>query len=230
VKRLLLPLWATACVLGLSAAASAKEELFGLRICGASECRDVGPWAGSLYGATTGPARPAPYYAITYLDRDGRPVSLGWPALYYVPSAGVVRRDSGLATWSWASGTSLRDAVRGLRPFPRPRLARVTVAGRRARDPDSYLRLYELPPSRRSPADPAGRPGGANDLWRYYERVRRHWIAVNLWSSRPTPWGDGANFVWVSRRGAVLKRDDELLRISPALARRVRRGVSLRGA
>lgn len=81
MKRLLLPLWATACILGLSAAASAKEELFGLRICGASGCHDVMPWPGTLYGATTRPARPAAYYSITYLARDGRPVSLGWPAL-----------------------------------------------------------------------------------------------------------------------------------------------------
>jgi hypothetical protein len=221
---------ATACALGLTSASSAKEEMWGLRICGASGCRDILRWQNWVDGTTTGPVSASAYFSISYLDRRGKPVSSDWPSLYYVPAADVLRRDGGIATWVSPSGADLREAVRGLRPFPRPRLARVIVGDRRARDPDSYLRLYELPSSQRPPADPAGtKPSDRNALWRYYERVRRHWIAVNLWSARPTPWGDGANFVWISRRGALLRRDGELLRIPPALAERVRRGASLRG-
>lgn len=225
---------AAACVLGLSSGASTKEDLWGLLVCGASGCRDVMRLLSWADGTTTRPAPPSAYFAITYLDRSGRSVDADWPSLYYVPAAGILRRDGGVATWISPSGSDLREAVRGLRPFPRPRLARVTVGGSRARDPDSYLRLYELPSSPRRPADPAGSaPAWYEDskaLMRYYERVRRYWIPVNLWSARPTPWGDGSNFVWISRRGALLRRDGEVLRIPRALAARVRRGASLRGA
>lgn len=219
-------------MLGLSSGASAKEDLWGVRVCGASGCRDVMRLLSWADGATTRPAPPSAYFAITYLDRQGRAAS-DQPLLYYVPAADVLRRGSGIATWIAPSGTDLREAVRGQRPFPRPRLARVTVGGNRAHDPDSYLRLYELPSSRRPPVDPAGSKPVWYDstaLARYYERVRRHWIPVNLWSARPTPWGDGSNFLWISRRGALLKRDGEVLRIPRPLAERVRRGASLRGA
>lgn len=220
---------AAACVLALSSGASAKEELWGLRVCGASGCRDVMRLLSWADGATTRPAPPSAYFAITYLDRQGRAAS-DEPLLYYVPAADVLRRGSGIATWISPSGSDLRQAVRGQRPFPRPRLAQVTVGGRRARDPDSYLRLYELPSSRLPPADPAGSKRESETLWRYYERVLSYWIPVNLWSARPTPWGDGANFVWISRRGALLKRDGEVLRIPRPLAERVRRAASLRDA
>lgn len=233
MRRSLL-LVAAACVLGLSSAPSAKEELRGVRVCGASGCHDVMRLLNWAYGTTARPAPPSAYFAITYLDRNGRPVDTDWPSLYYVPAAGILRRAGGIATWISPSGSDLREAVRGLRPFPRPRLARVTVGGRRARDSDSYLLLYELPSSPRRLADPAGSAPAwyedSNAVIRYYERVRRYWIPVNLWSARPTPWGDGANFVWISRRGALLKRDGEVLRIPRPLAERVRRGAPLRGA
>jgi hypothetical protein len=221
---------AAACVL-LAPGAGAKGDIWGLRVCGASGCREVlllANWAG---GTQARPAPPSAYFTITYLDRRGRPAA-DEPSLYYVPGADVLRRRGGIAAWMSPSSSELRGVARGLRPFPRPRLTRVTVGGRPASDPGSYLRLYELPSSQRPPADPAGRkPHGydQDELWRYYARVRRHWIPVNLWSASPTPWGDGENFVWISRRGALLKRDDELLQVPPALAERVRRGLSLRG-
>jgi hypothetical protein len=101
----------------------------------------------------------------------------------------------------------------------------VEVDGLRARDPQSYLALYRLPSPRTPIADPVHAVLTDKD---YVREVRRYWIPVNLWSRRPSPWGDGGNYVWVGRHADVLKRDDEILRIPYALAKRIRSAASLR--
>lgn len=217
----------------------------GFRFCGSSGCRDVTDRGVvrlllpvTWNGTPRGPAAPGPYYSVRLLDDRRRPVDshgLGLSTLFYVPGAGALRTGGAIAKWRRLGpyASDFGGAARAVRPFFHPRLTRVEVDGRAAKDPRSYLRLYEV--RGRFAYDPAGLhphllgEHGDGALVEYYRRVRRHWIPVNLWSSRPSPWGDGANFVWVSRRGSLLNRDGEVLQVSVALATRIRRGASLHG-
>jgi hypothetical protein len=217
----------------------------GVRLCGALACRDVTEQSAVRLliaplwnGAPRGPAAPGPYFSVRLLDERRRPIEshgLGLPTLFYVPRAGALRTGSLIAKWRrlGAYASDFREAARGLRPFPPPRLTRVEVDRRTAADPGSYLRLYAMHGGRAD--DPAGLypqiigEYSNEALVRYYQRVKRHWLPVNLWSSRPSPWGDGANFVWVSRRGSLLRRDGEVIHIAAGLAERIRHGLSLSG-
>ncbi|MGH3102506.1 MAG: hypothetical protein ACRDN6_00185 [Gaiellaceae bacterium] len=244
MKRQLLLAFAVA-LTGPTPAATAKEDpaVRGLMLCGATACRTITDRAavqlvlGELgrSGPVAGPAGPAAFFSVDVLASSYG--SEWYPRGYYVPSAGLVRTTFGhIAAWrrlGRGAALPLRAATRGLRPFPRPRLSGGEVDRRPVRGPATYAVLYSL--RGKSARDPAGRPpsqpgwGEGYDLWaRYFARVRRHWIPVSLWTSRPSPWGDGANFVWISRRGSLLKRDGEVLQIAPALAPRVRRGDPLR--
>jgi hypothetical protein len=217
----------------------------GVRFCGDSGCRDVTErsavrllLAPTWNGAPRGPAVPGSYYSVRLLDERGRPIdphSFDPPAVFYVPGAAALRMGSAIAQWRRLGpfASDFGAAVRGLRPFPRPRLARVEISGRPAHDPPSYLRVYEV--RGRVADDPAGlhpRITGEyseDALAKYYERVKRYWLPVNVWSTPPSPWGDGANFIWVSRRGSLLRRDGEVIHIAAALAERIRHGLSLSG-
>jgi hypothetical protein len=125
-------------------------------------------------------------------------------------------------------------AARRLRPFLAPILVRVEVDGRVANDPQSYLRLFRIPESKRAIADPAGpypddrETADTAEVVRSWQRIERHWLPVNLWSRRPSPWGDDWTSVWVARRLPLVKRDWQIVRVPPALAARIRRGRSLR--
>jgi hypothetical protein len=241
---------ATAVALLLPAAAPAKLQ-GKLRICGLSGCRvierhvghDRWPMLEALTGgAATNPARPGPFYTLTIVPLDGRPGLASAPA-YYVPGAARIRTNG---TVDWREGIwrelrmlppSLDAAVAALRPFPSPILTRVEVHGRVAKAPQTYLRLFRLPSAATAIADPAGpfppmlnAEGFANTsaIVRYWERVRRHWLPVGVRSRRPSPWGDAEASLWVARRLSLVRRGEEVVRVTPALAARVRRGAPLR--
>jgi hypothetical protein len=250
MRRLLVV--AVAAALALPAAAPAKLQ-GELRVCGASGCAIVDRHEGherwELLGAvtggsSTGPARPGPFYELTVVptDRRGR-VLTAFPLLrfYYAPRAERIRAtpsaDTGDGAWRTlaAPPPELAAAVRKLRPFPAPILVRVEVGGRLARDPHSYLRLFRFPAPKRGVADPAGpypRAGddGRRDIGQiagYWRRVQRHWLPVNLWSRRPSPWGDDSTSLWVARRLPLVKRDGEIARVPRAVAARIRAARSL---
>ena len=239
-------------VLAVPAAAPAKGWPGVLRICGLSACRIVDGKSEhdalrSLAVMTrreAGPARPGPFYelAILPLDERGR-AQRDFPSMraYYAPRGNRVRTSSAIAVDSgvWREADQLPSAVaamtRKLRPFPAPRLVRVEVDGRVARNPHSYLRLFRVTPPRGPIRDPAGPYPGTGDrgadtseLVRYWKRVDRHWLPVNLWSRRPSPWGDDWTSVWVARRLPLVKRDGEIVRVSAELAARIRGARSLR--
>ena len=239
----------TAVVLALPAAAPAK--LFGqLQVCGLSGCRivdrhvshDLWPMLADLTnGAATTPARPAPFYTVRIVPLRGHGDFTSEPA-YYVPGASKIRTNG---TLDWRDGmwrelrarpSAFDSAVATLRPFPAPLLARVDVNGRRVRTPQSYLRLFRLPSSPRPVADPAGphpemlnAEGYANTaaIVRYWERVRRHWLPVAVRSQRPSPWGDEDASLWIGRRLSLVRRGEEVVRVSPQLAARVRAAAPL---
>jgi hypothetical protein len=242
-----------AAVLALALPAAAPAKLQGaLRICGASGCRiidrHVGHEAWDALGAltggsATGPARPGPFYELTLvpLDSRGQPQpSFPFARFYYAPRSKRVRTNPAFApgdgTWRTVDTPPpvVAAAVRRLRPFPAPVIARVEVNGRVADDPQSYLRLFRIPESKRPIADPAGPYPAAHGtadtdaIVRYWNRIERHWLPVNLWSRRPSPWGDDSTSLWVARRLPLVKRDGEIVRVPLALADRIRRAQSLR--
>jgi hypothetical protein len=221
---------------GFAGAAPAKEPPRAIRLCGVDGCRTVADpsrvrvlLAAAASDVRVRPARPAAYYTIRYVWHDG---SLDVSRAYFVPAAGVLRTDAP-AAWvplGHAAGIFLWTA-RGLRAFPAPRVTAAEVDGRPVHDPASYLRLYRL--VGQPTADPAGIQPSTYawdyEQWsRYYERVRRHWLPVNVWTARASPWGDGDNYLWVGRRLPRLKRDGEVISIPPRLAACIRRAASVR--
>jgi hypothetical protein len=247
----LLLVLATAAVLAVPAAAPAKGWPGVLRICGVSACRIVegendGDALRSIAlmtgAAADGPARPGPFYelAILPLDERGRPQP-DFPAMRtsYAPRSNRVRTSAAAGDDAWRTPQRIPPvvafALRRLRPFPAPRLVRVEVDGRAARDPHSYLRLFRMASPRRPVVDPAGSyPSGGNrrtdtaEVVRYWKGVDRHWLPLTVSSRRPSPWSADSTSVWVARRLPLVKRDGEIVRVPRELAARIRAGRSLR--
>lgn len=230
-------------------AAAPAKWMGDLRMCGASGCRTIERHLGhdhwpllsalSTWPSSEGPARPAAFYRITIvpLDSRGRPdLDAQSTPIYFVPSARLARNEDGRGGVFWTRldriPEQLAEAVRKLRPFPAPRLTRVVVGDRVAKDPQSYLRLFRLPAPRRRVRDPAGpKPGElptTGEIVSYWERVGRHFIPIQLTSRRDTPWTDFNVSLWVGRRLDLIIRDGEIVPIPGALAERVRRAHGLR--
>ncbi len=207
-----------ALVIGLLAAlalppvAAAKGRV-NLEICGAQECRHlVGDSARPLrtdWALVTGvlnlpdsftfTATPpvSPYYKLR-LEADW----YEWSPLAYVPDAGVVRTSAGWVRIDRPTATRLRDATRGLEPFPAPTIERVRVNGRAVADAALYAGLFAKLP----PADPplGGTPGAK----------------IVAEASAPNPWTDNARLTYYPTRN-VLRRDTEVVRVPDALAAQI---------
>jgi hypothetical protein len=92
---------------------------------------------------------------------------------------------------------------------PPSKVSSVTVAGRTARDPQSYLRLLH---ARRQVL---AWPGAAG------------WLPVKLEAAQPSPWTDGLNDVRISKRNGLVWVDGWVFKISKRLAALARSGSSL---
>jgi hypothetical protein len=222
--------------------AAAKEAPTALRVCGASGCLIVGDaeaarsvWSDSRRIA---PAPPAPYLRVQFAQ--GRDSYYPVAPMFYVPAAHALRLRNGLDLAEWRAPAAVTEAALAaaaaeLPPFAPPTKVRAEVDRRPARDGSSYLLLFRIAGAPRD--DPAGQPPPTRDDvferhlddWvAYFGRVRRVWMPVQLRSSAPSPWSDGASDLWVSRRGSLLRRDGEVVAVPPQLAAKIRRGQSLR--
>jgi len=232
----------------LPAVARAKWQ-GDLRLCGASTCRTIERHLGheqwpllaalSTWPSSAGPPAPGPFYRLTIvpLDARGRP-NLASPSqpIYFVPNTRLARNDDGRGGAFWTRleqiPKPLAAAMRGVRPFPAPRLSRVIVGDRFAAAPQSYLRLFRLAAPRVRVRDPAGpRPSveaTTAESAAYWNRVERVYRLIRLQSRRDSPWSDWKTSLWIGRRVDLILRDGELVRIPHALAERIRRGESLR--
>ena len=201
-----------ATVAALALASRADAHGYGLAIvglCGASGCRtidaglelahhhergdrDLGPRF-----ADTPPL--GPYYELVVSNEAAR--------AWYVPYPGVVRARVGyeaphLTAWIEINARperSLRALLRGVEPFPPPRLTYVAIAGREASDPDSYLGLFD-PSLARAPSAST------------YRMLR---ISVRF--SRPNPWADVSRRLFYVPDRKLLARDTDFLRLSDEL-------------
>jgi len=236
--------WISLVAIAIVAPAGARPQAvpYALELCGPQACGSVldpgiveaVPTRSDAVRPRMPPAAPAPYYVLEVAVQGGG-VSLV-PGAFYVRGADAVRIAQPVTHAVWARlpahvAAALRAATKGVRPYPLPRIGTVLVGDRRARDPQSYLRLYAIAGT--PAADPAG-PRPTVDavhgfrIWqRWYAKVRRLWLPVVSSSTVASPWTGDSTDVWISKRGALLERDGQVVRIDATLAARARRALSL---
>jgi hypothetical protein len=220
MKRLAFAL-AAAAALALPASVAAKE-ISALQLCGAGGCRTITDHnalarfeqAGGDSDRSVGPAAPTPFYLLKVVVNTGEGGdAIAWQT-YYVPAGRVFRGVQGNhAEWTRApeaARTVLDQAADGLEPYTVPVVSRATVGRKVAKNPASYLALFQLPARK-------ARLG-----------VRTDWVRIRLRSAVPSPWTDGKNVLYFSARGRVLLRDGETVRLPKRVARSVRRASAVR--
>jgi hypothetical protein len=217
MRRILFVALATTSALLGATGAQAKAPPDGVDVCGASEtCVHLTVQQAETNWALWSP--PDPYNSV-------RPSAIApfllvrwhWPeqaaqSAYYVPSSGKVRQVDERGSLAWYSLTdakAVRTLTANVDTFPVPNVTHVTIGGRVARDPQSYLRVFSVGQE----TFPAILPG---------------WLRVRLTGDTPSPWTDTASDVRISRRGRLLWLDGTILRIPLPLAQRIRAGRSLR--
>lgn len=156
------------------------------------------------------PPPPQPFYRIGLTSNSSCAVVPDVPTAFFIPAAGEVRiyGRQGNAFWTKLPRdvtASLRKLVEKVKPYRAPQeLSQVVINDVSAARPSSYLRLYSI--GARTRTIPAG----------------TGWTPI-LFFGGTSPWTDGRDSLSVSRRGAYLKRDGELVRISTSIATRIRR-------
>jgi len=220
VKRLVL---VAAAALVFAAPASAKEIL-GLQVCGASGCAtEKGPQISSMIhegpggpftdgSAAIAPAKPGSYYRAYALMGDQGKV-FGRLAFYYVPGKAIVMPGEGAQTTTWQDASAswrlaLDRIAAKVEPFAAPTITRVSINGKNADDPQSYLSLYTV--------------GHAADT---YPKDATS-MQVVLESQRRTPWTDG-NYVVLYPKDRLLVRDGQIVSIPGSVADAAAVGASL---
>jgi hypothetical protein len=189
------------------------------QVCGATGCAELAPEAappvrlGADATAAVGPVAPASYFVVRFAE-------FGSALAYWIPSAGLLRlsqSQGGALHNVWvatlpAEDAVLREKAAGLTPFAAPAHLAVTVNYTRvaAKGADSYFRLFTIgTPIASEPAGVAWQP-----IWVH---------------GGASPWNDGLSSFAISRKGSLLKRDGQILRISTALAKRIRAAQPLAG-
>ena len=120
-------------VLALPTAASAKE-LAALTLCGTDGCQKITDHAalrGFMDGGyeTLGPKQASPFFTVKATMRAAGEDAGGW-TVQYLRAANLIRAEAeyGKQVWTRPAGTTsqaLRDAARGLQPYPAEKLGPV---------------------------------------------------------------------------------------------------------
>jgi hypothetical protein len=224
--RLLASLFAAALAIAALATPAAAKEVKRAKVCGPSDCvtvTDREKVSLLVGGDGGGPGSPPPasnFYTVEFTgDAEGNEFT--W-TVYYVPSAAMTRPafdpdgDAGpsLHTW-WAvdsKSAGLFGAVtKGLEPFPRPDLSSVTIGSKAVvAGADSYLRLFELPPTRASGSLPTA-----------------YSASIDLRSKEPTPWTDMPSDLSFSPTAGKLERGGQVVKVPEDLLADMRAGRPL---
>jgi LPXTG-motif cell wall-anchored protein len=124
---------ATLAALALPSAASAKE-VRSLTVCGTDGCEKVTDHAalkGFMEGGyeTLSPEEPGPFFNVKVAMRDEGEDAGGW-TVQYLRAANLIRAEAeyGKDVWTRPAGVTaeaLRDAARGLQPYPAEKLGPV---------------------------------------------------------------------------------------------------------
>jgi hypothetical protein len=201
------------------------KELASLKVCGASGCTEVESHAllrdaislAEIQGepVTIRTPPPARFFRLEFMvkgDEGSTPSFLQ----HYVPSHGAVAWRIGEGAWGWISVGERRAlyerATAGLKPFRKPAITRATVNGESARDPGSYVRLFQL---HRPTSD-------------YPDQS--DWIRIELGSATPSPWTTHAPTIEYSPSERILWRGTEFIKVPETIAARIDARKSLTGA
>jgi len=209
--------------LALPAPAAAKE-LSKLDVCGPSGCNSTSDRAllrrigeGSDGSVPADPPALAPFYTLVYHVRAGRGESFNGRKKVvfrtsFVPGAHLVRGtdEAGYVVWTTASQVftnAVARLTRGLRPFPTPRITRVSVRGTFVTDPASYERLITITSEN-------------TDFVEAYD-----WAPVDYRSTRSSPWR-GVLLEFSAKKHALL-RNNRWIHLDSALSKQVQLGTPL---
>jgi hypothetical protein len=196
--------------------------LLVVRVCGASGCKAI--FNGLFLVEPNAPAAEAtgappigPFYVLEpsnfRAEEQTQEASGPTTPAFFVPGTGVLRArpDAGqLAGQEWirlsdAKRAALMAVLRGVEPFPAPRVTEVLIRGRSARTPETYLGLYaELPPV----AEPSFSTGGKP-------------VAIAVRSDELSPWTDGHNRIAYYPDVRLLFRDGQWVRPTAELVERI---------
>ena len=203
----------------LDAAPAQAKELLGAQLCGPDGCVTQragglleGP-GGPFSGELAPPAKPGAWYR-GYLLAGDRGKVVGKILFYYVPAAGQVvqpGRFGQTTTWTRPDArlASLITALASrTKPYGTPRLTSVTLNGRTADDPQSYLRLWTLGKKATEYPDGLGSQ------------------QVIFFTEPASPWSDG-NYVVAYAKSHLLLRDGQLVAMPKDVAAAVAAGRSL---
>jgi hypothetical protein len=193
------------------AQAKGRVEICGARGCTLLYGMDAKPAVDVLTQGgreRVSPSAPAPFFTIHFAVQPESPLA------YWIPTAGLLRVGWERAIWirpTKAETRRLRAKTRGLRPLPAPKSVSVAVNLKPVRGDPSYLRLYTLGHVTRETVEHGG------------------WLKISFFG-RSSPWTDGKNSLWISRRGAFLRRDGEIIAVPATVAARVRARLPLTDA
>ena len=197
-------------LLAVTGAAGAKAPPTGMDFCGPSGCAHL-DWQAAenfwIRASSSGkPVGAAPFYVVRW-HFESEPEQTA----YYVPSRAAIRwhdRDAWTAMDA-AAASALNGALGRVEPYPVPTLTRATVGKREARNPQTYLALLDGKPSSVYPTTA--------------------WYRVRLFSATPSPWTNGTALIRLGKTAPYVVVDGWTLRLSRAVAKRARQGLSLAG-
>lgn len=215
MTRIGLALLAVAGAVLFAGAAQAKAPPGGVDVCGPTACAHLGMadaeqlWIGQT-GSSSSRAVPGRFYLLRWSWSPGEE-----DTAYLVIDSSAIRWNSGpgnSAGWAGVDSAALdaiRSVARGVEPYPTPTLTRVTVGGRQAAEPQTYLQLF------------AGKLA--------WKPVGGRWWSVRLESAAPSPWTDGSLLIRVSRNHPYVTIDGMLFRLPRPIVRQARFGLALTG-
>jgi hypothetical protein len=223
--RKTIPLTFLALAAFLCAGTAQAKELSSFRVCGAAGCRETRDPAllrqlihavelqGEPVSART--PSPAPFLRLEFHAKGDDGTTASW-SQYYVPSLRRLAIETDPDAWTWVRAGDLENILGrvtgGVRPFAAPRITRVEIAGKVARNPASYIRLFRLH------TDTADYPQDGD------------WRSIRVVTALPSPWSTRAATLEYSPSTDVLWRGSEFVKVPSRLASRLEARESLAGA
>jgi len=208
MKKIALLALAAAGLLALAGTAQAKE-IVGFKICGASGCNESSEHLGLDSSTASATTQPGAFYEVELRFGDGQTI-IHQEQAYWLPDSGWMRfkPDVHGSWWKPADLSGMHKAAVGVEPFV-PKLDRVSVGGRRAADPSSYLRLF------------------GNFPYRAFPKAKLHLISIRLTASTSNPWVNGTVILRYDAKRRLLIRPDGYFKLPATLGRLVMSRASL---
>jgi hypothetical protein len=218
MKKLATLVVAAAGVLALAGTAQAKE-IGSLKICGANSCNSMTdrdqlrgwePGSGEPTSQYVAPAQRYYTVEIGFTDPEGNVVHQ--ETAYWLPDSGLMRFKGQVTDPWWRvfpnQKAMYEKVAAGIDAFT-PELSRVTVKGKIAADPSSYLRLF------------------GNFRYRAIPRAKLHLVSIRLTAATPNPWVSRTVILRYDAKRHLLIRPDGYYRLPSTLGKLVMSRSSL---